>query len=64
VPIDNNGSEREMKRVALNRKNSLFVGSPPGDHPGQLDIHLSPPRNQPAALPHAVAGEFFFLARA
>src|SRR6266403_2273054 len=30
VPIDNNVSEREMKRVVLNRKNSLFVGNPPG----------------------------------
>ena len=28
VPIDNNVSEREMKRVVLNRKNSLFVGDP------------------------------------
>jgi len=28
VPIDNNASEREMKRVVLNRKNSLFVGQP------------------------------------
>jgi transposase len=27
VPIDNNVSEREMKRVVLNRKNSLFVGN-------------------------------------
>lgn len=27
VPMDNNTSEREMKRQALNRKNSLFVGS-------------------------------------
>lgn len=26
VPIDNNISEREMKRIVLNRKNSLFVG--------------------------------------
>lgn len=26
VPIDNNASEREMKRIVLNRKNSLFVG--------------------------------------
>ncbi len=25
--IDNNISEREMKRVVLNRKNSLFVGN-------------------------------------
>jgi transposase len=30
VPIDNNISEREMKRVVLNRKNSLFVGNPRG----------------------------------
>src|SRR6202041_1201690 len=30
VPIANNVSEREMKRVVLNRKNSLFVGNPRG----------------------------------
>jgi transposase len=30
VPIDNNQSEREMKRVVLNRKNSLFVGNARG----------------------------------
>jgi transposase len=30
VPIDNNLSEREMKRVVLNRKNSLFVGNARG----------------------------------
>ena len=30
VPIDNNISEREMKRVVLNRKNSLFVGNARG----------------------------------
>jgi transposase len=30
VPLDNNVSEREMKRVILNRKNSLFVGNPRG----------------------------------
>jgi len=27
VPIDNYVSEREMKRMVLNRKNSLFVGN-------------------------------------
>lgn len=32
VPIDNNISEREMKRIVLNRKNSLFVGNPRGGH--------------------------------
>ena len=30
VPIDNNVSEREMKRIVLNRKNSLFVGNERG----------------------------------
>jgi transposase len=30
VPLDNNVSEREMKRVVLNRKNSLFVGNARG----------------------------------
>jgi transposase len=30
VSIDNNVSEREMKRVILNRKNSLFVGNARG----------------------------------
>lgn len=30
VEIDNNISEREMKRIVLNRKNSLFVGNPRG----------------------------------
>jgi transposase len=30
VAMDNNVSEREMKRIILNRKNSLFVGNPRG----------------------------------
>lgn len=30
VPLDNNISEREMKRVVINRKNSLFVGNERG----------------------------------
>jgi hypothetical protein len=30
VLIDNNVSEREMKRAVLNRENSLFVGNPRG----------------------------------
>ena len=30
MAIDNNVSEREMKRVVLNRKNTLFVGNPRG----------------------------------
>lgn len=38
VPIDNNISEREMKRIVLNRKNSLFVGNQRG---GQTAAILS-----------------------
>ena len=38
VPIDNNVSERQIKRVVLNRKNSLFVGNARG---GQTDAILS-----------------------
>jgi len=38
VPIDNNTSEREMKRIVLNRKNSLFVGNERG---GQTAAILS-----------------------
>jgi hypothetical protein len=38
VPIDNNASEREMKRIVLNRKNSLFVGNERG---GQTAAVLS-----------------------
>lgn len=30
IPIDNNVSEREMKRIVLTRKNSLFVGNERG----------------------------------
>ena len=30
VPLDNNISEREMKRVMLNRKNSLLIGNERG----------------------------------
>jgi transposase len=36
VSIDNNISEREMKRVVLNRKNSLFVGNPRGGVTGAI----------------------------
>ncbi len=38
IPIDNNVSEREMKRICLNRKNSLFVGNERG---GQTAAILS-----------------------
>jgi transposase len=32
LTIDNNVAEREMKRIAIGRKNWLFVGSPQGGH--------------------------------
>jgi transposase len=32
LAIDNNVAEREMKRIAIGRKNWLFVGSPQGGH--------------------------------
>jgi hypothetical protein len=38
VPIDNNISERDVKRIVLNRKNSLFVGNERG---GQTAAILS-----------------------
>ncbi len=41
VPIDNNVSEREMKRVALNRKNSLFVGNERGGRTAAILANLT-----------------------
>jgi transposase len=41
VPIDNNVSEREMKRVVLNRKNSLFVGNTRGGRTGAILASLT-----------------------
>jgi transposase len=41
VPIDNNVSEPEMKRVILNRKNSLFVGNPRGGHTAAILASLT-----------------------
>ena len=49
VAIDNNVSEREMKRVVLNRNNSLFVGNPRGGRTAA--------RYRPTAVSHAVADE-------
>jgi hypothetical protein len=63
VPIDNNVSEREMKRVVLNRKNSLFVGNPRrthGRHLGQPDLDLSQTRHRPATVSHPVADQITF----
>jgi hypothetical protein len=41
VAIDNNVSEREMKRVVLNRKNSFFVGNPRGGRTGAILARLT-----------------------
>jgi hypothetical protein len=41
VPIDNNVSEREIKRVVLNRKNSLFVGNPRGGRTASILASLT-----------------------
>jgi transposase len=41
VPIDNNVSEREMKRVVLNRKNSLFVGNARGSRTAAILASLT-----------------------
>jgi transposase len=41
VPIDNNVSEREMKRVVLHRKNSLFVGNPGGGRTAAITASLT-----------------------
>jgi transposase len=41
VPLDNNVSEREMKRIVLNRKNSLFVGNPRGGRTGAILASLT-----------------------
>jgi hypothetical protein len=66
VPIDNNVSEREMKRVVLNWKNSLFVGNPRGGRTAaifaSLNSNLPPPRYRSATLFYAAAGESPFLA--
>jgi hypothetical protein len=41
VAIDNNVSEREMKRIVLNRKNSLFVGNARGGRTAAILASLS-----------------------
>jgi transposase len=54
VAIDNNVSEREMKRVVLNRKNSLFVGNSRGGRT-QPHKHMPQTRSGSAAISHATA---------
>jgi hypothetical protein len=58
---DNNASEREMKRICLNRKNSLFVGTHRGgqhrSNPQHSDQHLQAAGDRYAARPNATARE-------
>src|SRR6202790_565967 len=46
VPIDNNVSEREITRVVLNRKNSLFVGNPRGGRTAAILASLTTSRRR------------------
>jgi len=63
VSIDNNASEREMKLVVLNRKNSLFVVCRQsawrrnGGDPEKPDQHMPPARCAPPTVSHAVADQ-------
>jgi hypothetical protein len=62
VPIDNNVSEREMKRICLNRLNSLFFGNErDGQTAAILSFLTSICRRRaidPQCYPDTVAGEF------
>ena len=59
--IDNNASERALKRVAIGRKNWLFAGNDAAaeNHAETLvaDRQLRTPRRRSATLPHQRAGE-------
>jgi transposase len=61
VPIDNNVSEREMKRVVLNRKNSLFVGNPRGGRTAAILAGLTSTCRRhcvaPPTLPHTTVDQ-------
>jgi Transposase IS66 family len=61
VPMDNNVSEREMKRIVLNRKNSFirwqFSRRANRGDPGQLHQHLSPARGGSPDVSHAAVNE-------
>jgi transposase len=52
VAIDNNVSEREMKRVVLNRKNNLFVGNPRGGRTAAILASLTSTCRRHAIGPH------------
>ena len=56
VAIDNNVSEREMKRIVLNRKNSLFVGNPRGGRTAAILASLTS-----SCRRHDVDPQLFFM---
>jgi hypothetical protein len=55
VPIDNNVSEREMKRVVLNRKNSLFVGNPRGGRTAAILASLTSTCRRRGSIPNSTS---------
>ena len=61
VPIDNNISDREMKRVVLNREKFFICWQRTrranGGDPGQLNQHLPAARGGSAVISHAAADE-------
>jgi len=64
VPIHNNLAEQQMKRIALLRKNALFVATENGGHTAAVISSLTSPgapgpptRRQPATLSHATSGQ-------
>ena len=61
LAIDNNASERALKRVAIGRKNWLFAGHDAGGREPrpavEPDRQLRAPRRRPAALPHQRPGQ-------
>jgi hypothetical protein len=65
VPLDNNVSEREMKRICLNRKNSSFVGNERGGQTAAILSSLTSPgapgppaQHRPTTIFDSTADEF------
>jgi len=52
VPLDNIASERGMKRIVLNRKNSLFAASERGGRTAAILSNLASTRRRHAIDPH------------
>ena len=50
LTIDNNAAEREMKQIAIGRKNWLFFGSPQGGQTAAILSVVTPGRTRLIAL--------------